>query len=143
MQVVDVHLVLDGVVAVVVGGAVAGCPALTPPPASHMVKPSGLWSRPSFPSAVGRAAELAAPEDQRVVEQAPRLQVLEQAGDRLVDLAGVLLVPFLEVAVLVPLHERVAVRDLDEPHAALGEPAGQQALAAEVRGDRVVQAVQP
>ncbi len=104
VQVVDVDLVLDGVVAVVVGGAVAECPALTPPPASHMVKPSGLWSRPSAPLQRRRAAELAAPEDQRVVEQAARFQVLEQAGDRLVDLAGVLRVALLEVAVLVPLH---------------------------------------
>ena len=68
---------------------------------------------------------------------------VQQAGDRPVDLAGVLLVPLLQVAVLVPLHDRVAVRDLDEPHAALGEAAGQQALAAEVRGDGVVQAVEP
>ena len=56
-----------------------------PPPASHMVKPNGWCSRPSVPSAVGRAAELAAPDHQRVVEQAARLQVLEQPGDRLVD----------------------------------------------------------
>ena len=42
---------------------------------------------------------------------------------------------------LVPLHERVAVRDLDEADPALGEATGQQALAAEVGGDRVVQAV--
>ena len=31
-----------------------------------------------------RAAELAAPDHQRVVEQAARLQVVQQAGDRLV-----------------------------------------------------------
>ena len=34
-------------------------------------------------------AELAAPDDQRLVEQAALLQVLEQAGDRLVGVAGV------------------------------------------------------
>ena len=35
------------------------------------------------------AAELAAPDDQRLVQQAAALQVLEQAGDRLVGAAGV------------------------------------------------------
>ena len=43
----------------------------------------------------------------------------------------------LEAAVLVP----VAVRQLDEPHAGLDEPPREQALAAEIRGRRVVQAV--
>src|SRR3712207_8006198 len=32
----------------------------------------------------GRAAELAAPDDERLVEQAAALEVLEQAGDRLI-----------------------------------------------------------
>ena len=43
-----------------------------------------------------------------------------------------------QVAVLVPLHLSIAVRDLHEAHAALGEPPGQQALAAEVSRDGVV-----
>ena len=107
-----------------------------------MVKPCGLWSRPSAPFGRRRAAELAAPEHQRVVEQAARFQIGQQAGDRLVDLGGVLRVPLLQVAVLVPLDLAVAVRDLHEPHAALDEPPGQQALPAEVLGHRVVEAVQ-
>ncbi len=41
VQIVDVHLVLDRVVAVIVGRAV-GVTSLTPPPASHIVKPCGL-----------------------------------------------------------------------------------------------------
>ncbi len=44
----------------------------------------------------------------------------------------------LQVAVLVP----VAVAELDEPHARLDEPPGQQALAAEVGGLLVVDAVE-
>ena len=43
-------------------------------------------------------AELAAPDDQRRVEQAALLQVLEQPGDRLVGLAGVLVVVLDQVA---------------------------------------------
>ena len=44
------------------------------------------WSRPV---ALGhrRAAELAAPDDQRVVEHAALLQVLDQRGGGLVDFA--------------------------------------------------------
>ena len=80
-----------------------------------------------------RAAELAAPEDQRVLEQAACLQVLEQARDRPIDFECVAGDALLEPTVLVPL---VAVRDLHEPHAALGEPAGHQALAAEVLRSR-------
>ena len=53
----------------------------------------------------------------------------KQAGDRAVDFERVASDVLLETAVLVPL---VAVRNLHEPHAALGEPAGHQALAAEV-----------
>ena len=29
------------------------CPPFTPPPASHMLKPCGLWSRPLVPSVIG------------------------------------------------------------------------------------------
>ena len=132
MQVVDVDLVLDGVVAEVVGGAVARCPRFTPPPASHMVKPCGLWSRPSSPCAVGVRPNSPPHEHQRVLQQAARLQVRQQAGDRLVDLAGVLGVVLLAGRRAGPTCTLCV--HLDEAHAALGEPAGQQALPAEVVG---------
>ena len=48
-----------------------------------------------------------------------------------------------QVAVLVPLHLRIAVGHLNETHAALGEAAGQQTLPAEVGGERIVQPVEP
>ena len=35
------------------------------------------------------------------------------------------------------------MRDLDEPHAPFGEPPGQEALAAEVGGDGIIQAIGP
>ena len=88
--------------------------------------------------AVRRAAELAAPDHQRVVEQPARAQVRQQAGDRPVDGPGVPGVAGLQAAVLVP----VAVRQLDEADAGLDEAPGQQALAAEVGGRRVVEAVE-
>src|SRR5205809_454510 len=73
------------------------------------------------------AAKLAAPEDQRVFQQATASEIGQEAGDRLVHFQRVAAMVNLEVAVLVPL---VAVRDLHEANAALDETASQQALPA-------------
>ena len=100
-------------------------PPLTPPPASHIEKPRLWWSRPLAPSEVGRAAELAAPDDQRLVEQAAGLQVRQQRGDRTVALLGMVAV-LGDVGVVVP-GLVVAVIDLDDPDAALDQAAGDQA----------------
>ena len=92
----------------------------------------------------GRAAELAAPDDQRVVEQARPLQVGQQGGDRLVGHPAHLFVVGVDVVVRIPLHgDRAAARiELDEPDAALDQPARQQAPRAELDGPRIVQAVE-
>ena len=81
-----------------------------------------------------RAPELAAPDDQRVVEQAALLQVGEQRVDRLVGLlaqARQLLDDVLAErgAVRVP----AAVIELHEAHAALDQPPRQQAVVGERR----------
>ena len=74
---------------------------------------------------VGRAAELAAPPDERVFEQAAPLEVGEQAGDRLVDGQGVVGV-LGQVRVLVPggVGGVVAVGDLDVAHARFARAGG-------------------
>ena len=67
--------------------------------------------------------ELAQPDDQRIVQQAPLPQVLDQRGHRLVDAVDARLVGPLEVVVRVP-----AAREyLHEPHALLDHAPGQQA----------------
>ena len=89
-----------------------------------------------------RAAELAAPDHQRVVEQAAPLQILDEGGAGLIDLAA----DFLDgavrgssgAAVMVP----VGVDELHEAHAALDQPAGQQAVVGERRPARL-DAVEP
>ena len=53
--------------------------------------------------AVGRAAELRRPDDERVIEQAARLEIGEQAGDRLVDRARMGAVVLFELAMRVPV----------------------------------------
>ena len=88
-----------------------------------------MWSRPLERRQLGdgRPAELAAPDHQRVVEQAALLQVGQERGDRPVPLAGELAVVRFEVVVVVP-GLAGAAPDLDEPHAALEQPPGDQEL---------------
>src|SRR5207247_134633 len=66
-----------------------------------------------------RAAELAHPDDQRVVEQPAVLQILDQAAHGRIDLAGELADAFEVVLVRVPAAEG----DLDELDAGLDQAA--------------------
>ncbi len=108
-------------------------PGLMPPPASHIEKPRMWWSRPALPAvdvALGhrRAAEFAAPDDERVVEHAALLEVADQGRGRLVGrLSHSSRVCLLMRVVVVP----IAVIELNEPHAALGQAAGEQAVVGE------------
>ena len=75
----------------------------------------------------GRAAEFAAPDDERFVEQAALLQIDEQCADRLIALLGQVAVLDFEVVVAVP-RLAGAVPQLHEAHAALDQPAGDEQL---------------
>src|SRR5262245_10639490 len=79
------------------------------------------------------AANLRGPHDECFIQEAAALQVLEQATNRLIDLAAVFGVITFECAVGVPAAGAAiaAVVDLHEPHAPLDEAAGGQAVAAE------------
>ena len=77
--------------------------------------------------AVGRAAELAAPDHERVVEQAALLQIGDQRGAGLVDVVALQREIRRQVVVLIP----AAMVELDETHAALGQPAREQAVRGE------------
>ena len=79
---------------------------------------------------VDRTTELAAPDDQRVLEHAARLQVEQQAGAGLVGLLALAGDVFGEVAVLVPS----AVQDLDDADAAFDHAAGEQGAVSEGAG---------
>ena len=79
-----------------------------------------------------RAAELAAPDDERLVEQAALLQVQDQCRRRLVHLARLHGDVALDPAVVVP----VAVVELHETHAALDEAPRQQAVGGEAAVER-------
>ena len=68
-----------------------------------------------------RAAKFAAPDDQRVLQHASLLQILEQRRDRLIALPRELAVIRLDVVVAVP-GLAGAVPHLHEAHAALQQP---------------------
>ncbi len=79
-----------------------------------------------------RPAEFATPDDESVFQQAPRLEVGEQPGDRLVALLCMLAVVG-DVAMVVPRLAAAEV-DLRHSHAALHQPAGDQAAVGEFAG---------
>src|SRR5204863_3542931 len=72
--------------------------------------------------AVNSPSELAAPYDQRLVEQAALLEVADQAVARVIDVAALQRQVARDVAVLVP----AAMEDLHEAHAALDQTPGQE-----------------
>ena len=82
-----------------------------------------------------RAAELRAADDQRVLEQAARLQILDHRRERLVGVLRVLAVR-LDVGVRVP-RIALGVVDLHHAHALLDQPHRHQAAAR--RAARAVQ----
>src|SRR5215468_11817 len=79
-------------------------------------------------------AELAAPDDQRLVEQAAAFEIRQKGRDRLIGLPREAGVVGGDVHVAVPASFvfLAAGVDLDEAHAALDQPAGDQALLGEV-----------
>ena len=87
------------------------------------------------------AAELAAPDHQRFVEQPALLQITQQAGDRLIRPAAQLRVIRFDPFVSVPLAAAAGIQ-LHEADAPLDQPPRQQAHAAERLGLFLVDAVQ-
>src|SRR5439155_4183341 len=85
---------------------------------------------------LGRAAEFAAPEDERRVEQTALFEVGQQRGDRLIGFAGHSQMVFFDVAVRVPLliAGAAAGDDHAEPHAALHKTASHETSPAIVVG---------
>ena len=135
VQPLDVQAVLDGGAADLVGLADARAPLDAAAGHPHGEAEGVVVAARALGVLGGRlAAELAAPDDQRLVEQAAALEVGDQPGDRPVGVAGVLGVVGDEVGVGVPVVVVVGTAgvDLDEPDAALDQPPSDQALAAEV-----------
>src|SRR5262249_50019952 len=91
-------------------------------------QPHGEPERVMFPAICilgsGGAAELTAPDDQRILEQATRLEVFQETGNRHICRCTIGRQLALQPAVLVPELTAAPPRglrvvDLDEAHAAL------------------------
>src|SRR5205823_6747422 len=93
--------------------------------AAMMVAP--MLGRRQRSLAVHGAAKLAAPDDQRVVEEAARLQVLDEGGGRLIDVSRLTADLARQRAMLVP----AAMEELYEANATLDHPASEQTVARE------------
>ena len=128
VQVEDLDRVLDDVVREVVGlaqghaGLDSGAGHPDGEAARVMVSP--VVRRGELALRIDRAAEFAAPDDQRVIQKSALLQVDDQRRRRHVGVVALAADLVRQVAVLVPAH----VVKLDEAHAALGQTAGQQAI---------------
>ena len=77
-----------------------------------------------------RSAELAAPDNERLVQQAASFQVFEQPGDGTIGFAAMFAVVLFDLAMGVPLASGTGI-ELHETHASLHQPSGQQAVLAE------------
>src|SRR5262245_48572232 len=113
VEVVDVDGIADDVVAVVVGFAVAhagpdAAAGEEEREAAAMVV-AAMVGRGQRALAVDGAAELAAPDDQRVFQEATLLEVLDERGGGLIDVVALATDLPRQVAVLVP----AAVHELD------------------------------
>jgi hypothetical protein len=85
-----------------------------------------------------RAAELAGPNHQRVVQHPPLLQVGQQRGHRPVHVVALARQGGHDVVALAGAVDVPApVEELHEPHAALDEPPGEQAVVGERRPPRL------
>ena len=92
----------------------------------------------------GLASEFASPDDEGVFKETALLEVLDEAGDGLVGVAGMVGVVLDEVAVGVPVCVVVVTPGvhLYEAYAAFHEAAGEEAFAAEVLRTGTVYAVE-
>ena len=132
MQVVHADAVLDRHAAEFVGGAIdsarPGTAARHPDreAAGMMVAADPLLAGDVVAVGRRRPPELAAPDDERVLEHVAVFEVGEQRMQRLVAFGCQFAMPLVVHVVRVP----AVVPDLHEPHATLDQAAGQQQLAA-------------
>src|SRR6185369_5436535 len=101
VEIGDVVALLDRVEAELVGRAV-GDAALHSAARQPAAEAEGVVVAAVGPLRAGRPSELRAPDDERLVEHPAALEVLEKAGDRLIDLAAELRVAGLQAPVGVP-----------------------------------------
>lgn len=124
VQIVHVDGTIEDVVAVFIGEAM-GDAALDsgprePDAEAARVMIAAVIVPTHFPLAIGRATELAAPDDERIVEQATAFQVHHQRGRGLIGLFALAGNATHHITVLVP----ALMEQLHKTHVALDQAAG-------------------
>ena len=132
VEVVDMDLAIDGTVAELVGRPVSGAAVHASAGHPHgvavvVVLSTGGLAGTIVLLGVGRAAEFASPEDERVFEQTAGLEIGEQAGDGFVADGALIAETLVDLPVMIPSVKR----DLDKSHSSLRQSAGKQTLPAE------------
>src|SRR5437867_9893493 len=125
VQIVYMNRILGDIIAIVIGLAErdSGLDAAARQPdgkaAGMMI--ATVLVRGQLALTINRAPEFSAPDNQRVLQEAPLFQVLDERGARLVGIAALACDLFGQLVVLVP----APVEQLNEPDAAFHEAAGQ------------------
>ena len=128
MEVVHLDAVANDVVAVFIGFAV-GNPWLDtatghPDRKTARVMIPAKFFLGEFPLAVVRSSEFSAPNDQGVLQHVALLEVLYESPSGLVGKTAAFVHVLNQSAVVIP----TPVREVEEAHAALGQPSGEQAV---------------
>lgn len=137
MEVVKVHFIPYGGDAVLVGFAVTEA-AFNPAPSHPEGETSGVMVSPVGLPCVRGSSEFTAPDDEGIFEKATLVEVGEKGGERLVGSAAVGGEAGAETAVLVP----IGVGEFDVADARFSETPGEEALATEVVGTSLADAVE-
>ena len=127
MPVMDVHLPVDCLNAVLISGAVTGS-ALNAASSSPHGEALAVVVAPVCILGVGRATKFAAPHNQCVVQHLALLEISKESRNGAVNLRGLLLKISLQVPVRVP----AAVIHLNEANALFCKAARKQALSSKV-----------
>src|SRR5262249_32829207 len=78
-----------------------------------------------------RSTEFAGPNNERLLEQAARFEIGEQARYRLIDGARIVFVTLLQIRMLIPaIAARWGAGQFDEAHTAFNQPSRDQTLSA-------------
>ena len=134
VEVVDLDRILDGSVAVLVGGTVGSTTGDAASGEPHAE--SELVVIPTVGTlAERRTTEFGTPDHKRRIEKAALLEISEQRRDGLIHRPCVVLVTFLQLPVLIPaITAHPGAGAFDESHAPLHESPGKQTLATEDPG---------
>ena len=139
MQIVNVQPVFDGMESQIIGRT--DCLAPLDTAARHPHREAGRVVVAAISLFAHRSpAKLSAPDNERRIEQAAPLEILQQPRDRFVGAGKLLGVVLFDTSVGVPLTPS-PMPQLNKPHSALHQPTRQQAHATERLRVLLIQAV--